>query len=229
MAQAKTRNPRFVTPAGLAVFPHILTPDTKFNADGVYQTELSLPMDAIVTTSKGESLGSFQEWLDAATHEAYEKAVAENAGKKDKKGKPVVVVEADAPYRIDGDKLIPKFKLNATGKTRTGEVFTQQPAVFDAKGKPAQLERLWSGSTIKVSFELVPYFMESTKQAGVSLRMKAVQVIELRTSGGGDGSAYGFGEEEGFEDEGQASGFSSEEDGPDYGAEEEYRSTNGDF
>ncbi|WP_018868300.1 MULTISPECIES: hypothetical protein [unclassified Thioalkalivibrio] len=227
MAEKKRpAKPRFVTPVGVAYFPYILEPDTKYNAEGVYQTELILPGDTTVSTAKGENLGSFEDWLNAANEEAYKKAVEANKGKKDKKGKAVVVQEADAPYRIDDDgKFIPKFKLNATGKGPDGP-FTQKPAVFDAKGKPVELEKLWGGSLIKVSFELVEYFMESTKAAGVSLRMKAVQVIELRAGGAGaDSSAYGFGEEEGFEaeeDEAEGAGFSSE-------GETAYDDNGGDF
>jgi len=34
--------------------------------------------------------------------------------------------------------------------------------------------------------------------AGVSLRLKAVQIIDLKTGGGADASAYGFSATEGF-------------------------------
>lgn len=213
MSNTKQRKPRFVTPAGIAIYPHLIEPDTKFNTDGTYQTELGLPLDAEVFDAKGRSLGTFQDFLDVENHKAYEEACERFAGKKDKKGKPVVVVEADAPYRIDDDKLIPKFKLNAVVRPKEGKPFTQKPVIFDAKGKPTELESLWGGSVIKVSFEVNPYCVEGTKQAGVSLRLKAVQVLELRRGGGANAENYGFGEEEGYEAEDEAgdAGFAEEE------------------
>ena len=70
----------------------------------------------------------------------------------------------------------------------------------DAKGKPLTGEtKVGGGSVIKVSYEVVPYYT-AIAGAGVSLRLKAVQIIELKAySGGGNAESYGFGEEEGFE------------------------------
>ena len=36
-----------------------------------------------------------------------------------------------------------------------------------------------NGSTVKIAVEPFPYVMQSTKQVGVSLRLKAMQVIDL--------------------------------------------------
>lgn len=53
---------------------------------------------------------------------------------------------------------------------------------------------------IRLSFTAAPYFMQSTKQVGLSLRPVAVQVIKLNEFGGSSAEDYGFSaEEEGYE------------------------------
>ena len=56
---------------------------------------------------------------------------------------------------------------------------------------------VWGGSEIKVSAELIPYFT-SMVGAGVSMRLRAAQIINL-IEGGSNSSGYGFKEEEGYE------------------------------
>lgn len=113
-----------------------------------------------------------------------------------------------------------------TGKY-AGSTFVRRPGLFDAKGKelvkPVEFKILeenqrketfakragpaiWGGSVIKVSFEvpLSPeetpgYFVPATGACGISLRMLAVQVIELVSGGARNAAGYGFGEEEGYE------------------------------
>lgn len=216
MSNTKTRAPRFITETGIAIWPKLVEPD-EFKGTKAYKTELRLPADSKVFDAKGKCLGSLQQFLDEKNAEAFEAKAEEYKGKKDKKGKPIVITEGDAPYRLDEDNgdLIPKFKLNAEGTTRDGKAFTQKPALFDAKGKPVTPEAIWGGSRIKISFEVIPYCVDSARTAGISLRLKAVQIIELRAGGqGGDASGYGFGEEEGYEGEDAAgdAGF-GEEDG----------------
>ena len=53
-----------------------------------------------------------------------------------------------------------------------------------------------NGSKVKVAFEPIPYVMPSTKKAGVSLRLKAVQVIDLVEYGNSATSV--FDEEDGY-------------------------------
>jgi hypothetical protein len=53
-----------------------------------------------------------------------------------------------------------------------------------------------NGSRVKVAFEPFPYIMQSTKKVGVSLRLKAVQVIDLVEYG--NSAASVFDEEDGY-------------------------------
>lgn len=206
MAANKTRNPRFVTETGIAIFPYLIEPDTEYNTDGEYKVKLRLTPDADVFDSKRKSLGAFQAFLDEMLEKSVEKAKQENKGR---------IKEADAPYTIDEDNgdLLVNFKLKASGTTRDGKEFTQAPALFDAKGKPFDGDAIWGGSRIKVSFEVVPFYTKLIG-AGITLRLKAAQIIELRQGGGASAENYGFGEEEGYEDEDDAAnnGFASDDE-----------------
>lgn len=186
-----TRNTRYTTDKGEAVFPHLVEPDTKFDSDGVYQTKIRLPRTASIYDQKRRNHGTIEEVLDAMVSESQAKFAEEKPNKK--------VREAEPPYEIDGDDVIVKFKLRASGKTRDGKVFTQRPELFDAKGKRVRPERLWNGSIIKPAFEIVPYFAEASKDAGVTLRLKAVQILKLVETSSSGADDFGFGEEEGFD------------------------------
>ena len=69
-----------------------------------------------------------------------------------------------------------------------------QPKVFDCKGKPL-VEQLivGNGSRIKIAFEPYGYDVPSIG-VGASLRLKAVQIVDLVNAEVG---GFGFGEEDG--------------------------------
>ena len=94
-----------------------------------------------------------------------------------------------------------KFKMKASGKDKkTGKPWSRKPTIFDAKGKPmTPVPSIWGGTIGKVSFEVGPYFVQGQAMAGISLSLNAVQIIELRSGGGGTAESYGFGEEDGYE------------------------------
>ena len=193
----KKKAERFVSPKGIASYPHLTKPDTKFNPDGEYKVSLIVAGDV---ASKA---------IDFLT-EQHEAAVAqvkkENAGKR--------VKESELPFIENDDGTVTfKFKLKAKVTPKKGDPFEQKPALFDAKGKPLTGEpKVGGGSTIKVCYEVVPYYT-AIAGAGVSLRLKAVQIIELKEySGGGNAESYGFCEEDGFE--------AGEDDTPTFAADE---------
>lgn len=212
MAEKKNRNPRYVTDVGVAIYPYLTKPDTKFNADGEYKVKLRLNPDSMIRDVQGREIADVQTFLDDMMLKAVEKAKQENKGR---------IKEGDPPYTIDdetGDLLV-NFKLKAQVRTKEGSTFSQKPALFDAKGKPITPESIWGGSKIKVSFEVVPYYTKIAG-AGVTLRLRAVQVLELVTGGsGGSAESFGFGEEEGYEadDEAANAGFAeADEDEAEY-------------
>ena len=178
----------FTTPKGTAQYPWLNEPDTKFNADGDFKTNLVLE-DTPETRNLLAKLEQIREdfvseWQDDP----------KNKGKK--------FIEADLYDENEDGTITIKMKAKARITTREGQIIDVKIPLFDAKGKPMN-EKIGGGSTIKVNFQPQPYFMASSKTMGISYRIKAVQVIDLQTfSGGADAGKYGFGEEEGYESEG---------------------------
>jgi len=190
------------TPRGVLVYPYLIKPDVKFDARGVYTTKVRL------SGPEGESLA---KQIDVLMKESHDSAVKEQA-EKGKKGK---VKMADPPYSFDEESGNYEFtfKMVATGKKKDGTEFTQRPALFGADAKPITQElKIGGGTEAKVSFEVMQFFTKLVG-AGVSLRLKAVQILKLVEWDIG-GAYYGFDNEE-AEDE------PTTEDTNDEAAEEE--------
>jgi hypothetical protein len=175
-------NEKMTTPKGIALYPYLDKPDTKFDDIGVYQLSLRLPKE------EGTQLqNTIQEILNKHTD-----LIKKQTG-KDPKIQPIPVREnTDA----DGNEVLDfKFKLRPQLRTRSGEIIEQRPQVFDAGLKPMNSTPVGNGSLVKVAFIAAPY--QAPIGAGVSLRLSAVQVLELvRYSGGAESN--GFASEEGF-------------------------------
>lgn len=181
---------KLVTSKGVAQYPHLITPDTKFNELGEFKVNLIL--------GEAEAKPVMMQ-ID----KALEKSKASASEKS--KGKPVKT--ADAPYYpfVDTDgnatgSVVFKFKAKHTVVTKSGDTFTNRVVIVDAKGKPFTPNAVWGGTEMKVSAEIVPYWTAMVG-AGVSLRLKAVQIINLVEGKESQASGYGFGIEEGFEAE----------------------------
>ena len=203
---ARPQYVKFVSPKGIAIYPKLNRPDSKFDADGVYSTRLE----------DNEETRKFIAKLVAVRDDFFE----EQDAKIRKKFSLADVFEEE--LNDEGEEtgfLIVKFKLNAKVKTKDGTEYDQKPNLFDSSKPPKPLDDCnpWSGSTLRVAGDIVPYAMGSSKTVGVSLRMKGVQVINLVQGGGAEAASYGFSDEEGgftvdtsaFDDE---SDFSEDED-----------------
>lgn len=189
------------TPKGIAVYPHLLVPDVKFDKDGVYHTKLKL---------SGAEAKAFKKAIDDGIADSYKETekvllakLQENtkdaAAKKAVKG----LKRADPPYTENEDGTIDfSFKMKATGKKKdTKEPFTRKPVLFDRAAVPITDNiKLGGGSTIRVSYNMMPFYT-ALVGAGVSLQMASVQVINL-VEWGADASRYGF-EDESEEGEGE--------------------------
>jgi len=182
-----------LTPKGVAVFPYLTAPDTKFKKEGEYRVRLRLPK------ADAEDL---MEIIDAEMEAAVEQA------KKDNPKKAKKIKMADAPYsEVTDDDGKPtgdvefNFKMPAKIEKDDGTVIRMRPAIFDAKGKPFKSGKpIYSGSTLIVAFYIMPFYTDLVG-AGVSLRLQAVQVLDLKTAGERTAEYYGFDVEEGYEDE----------------------------
>lgn len=173
---------------GKALWCKVFEPDTRFVPEGEYSVQVVVP------ETEAQDLC---EQLDAVVQAKQEETVKEQPKLK-------AVLSTRQPYELDTDEvgnptgnLVFKTKMKARIKSRNGQVYEQKPAVVDAKRTPMDGNTMvGNGSLIKVAVETVPYFMASNKQVGVSLRLKAVQVIDLVEYGNNTNSI--FDEEEGY-------------------------------
>lgn len=178
MSAPRKKFVRITSPLGTAIYPRLTQPDTKFDKDGVYSVDLELD-----PTDKAAS--AFIDSLKKASDEAYKALVEEKGGKKLKR--------CDLPIKeTDDGKVRIKFKLKAKAGNDERS-WEQKPVIFDSAGTAMQAPpNVGSGSRIKVAFEVVPFFTAMVG-AGISLRMKAVQIVELKEYTPGDNfDAYGF-------------------------------------
>jgi hypothetical protein len=177
-ATAKKKFVRITSPEGTAIYPRLTTPDTKFDKDGVYSVDLEMD-------PSNKPAADFIASLRKAADEAYKATCDSKGGKKLKR--------ADLPIKeTDEGKVRIKFKLKAKAGNEE-KSWDQKPVLFDASGMAIQTPpNVGSGSRIKVAFEVVPFFTAMVG-AGVSLRLKAVQIIDLKEYVPGDNfDAYGF-------------------------------------
>lgn len=177
---------------GEAWWAKVFEPDTHFDKKGIYSINVEIPeteaahvceqLDTMLTQHANQ-LVKEQPKLKAtlSTRTPYENAV-------DKDGN-------------ETGKIVFKVKMKASGTTRDGRDYTQKPLVVDAKRTPMNGDTLIGNeSIVKVAFEPVPYYVAASKQAGVSLRLKGVQVIQLELPKNSNASSM-FDEEDGYVEE----------------------------
>jgi hypothetical protein len=177
---------RLTTPKATLKYPKLIEPETKFSPEGHYKVTAIIP---------AEKAGHMADQLDALfeAHKASLKAQAPSQKFK--------AVDPSFGYEeIDGKPCFTvSVKMKAKGMDRDGRAWTASPALFDATGAPVKhresLRSMWSGTTGRVSFEACPFFQPAIG-AGITLRLKAVQIIDLVESGG-SADSYGFQEEAG--------------------------------
>ena len=174
---------------GTALWAKVFEPDTKFNPLGDYSINLQMPVAQAAAMS---------EQLDQIVQAKFNEAVkADPRLKNTLTTQDVCQPVFDRETGDDTGNVEFKFKLKAKVQKRDGTYYEQQPAVLDSKKVPMTNDILiGNGSRVKVAFEPIPYVMASTKKAGVSLRLKAVQVIDLVEYG--NSAASVFDEEDGF-------------------------------
>ena len=184
----KNNYTKVVTGVGVSQYAWLTQPDTRFDEIGHYKTNLILS-------------GQDADTLKAAINEELTKSVA--LAKEKAKGKNIKTAPAPFEDELDDDgqptgSTVFKFKTKAQITTKDGKIITNRVAIFDSKGTPMTDCNVWSGSEMKVSAELVPYYTAMVG-AGVSMRLRAVQITKLVEGGNGNAKGYGFGEEEGYE------------------------------
>jgi hypothetical protein len=192
------------TPRGVFVFPALTKPDfgnEKFpKPDGEYKVTLKYTE---------EDAQPLIDMLQAEYDKAIEAAEAEFAKLPVGTRKKLKEVTKNDLYQTEYDKeteeptgnVLFKFTMKASGTNKKGERWTRKPSIFNAKGVALKNPpNIWGGSEGIVAFEANPYFIPGTGAAGLSLRLQAVQLLELVSEGSRSASSFGFGEEEGYDE-----------------------------
>lgn len=226
--QAKRKFTSVTTPAGTAIYPKLNTPDTKYKPLGEYSTKLKLSAEQaqpIIDKYEAE-LAEYFESIKAELMQGDGKAKAKAKNLKlaaDKPFKP----EYDDEGNETGDVIF-NVKMPARIARDGKEDIVLVPDFFDAAGKQirGKIPEIWGGSKLRIGMQLRPF--EAPIGVGISLRLQAVQILELRSGGQRDAASYGFGAEEGgytADDSTSDSGSPFSDDTPESGGQ----SSNEDF
>jgi len=172
------------SPVGNGQWFKLVKPDAKFKK---YQVDLILEDSPELRNLINQMEEMIQEQMTLTKKEAAEKYAKD-------KSKPLVVPQVSDTNPImpvldsegkDTGKFIMKFRDGSEGKKKDGTLYTKAPpAIFNAAAKPyskSELETLKvpNGSTMKIAFEMKPYYVAGTKTVGVSLKPKAAMLIKL--------------------------------------------------
>lgn len=168
---------RFSTSRGIAVYPRLKSPDTKFDELGIYKADVSVPL------ADAEPLMAELQ----AIHKAH-------TGKPAKKSENSMwIMEVDDQGEETGNVV---FKLRIKNRmNKKGELWDRRPKQFDAALKPIDVNP-WGGTEMIVSFEA--YEWDAGGKKGVSLQPQGVQILNLVTGSGPDASSMGFAAQEGY-------------------------------
>jgi|11_taG_2_1085331.scaffolds.fasta_scaffold09618_1 lactam utilization protein B len=175
---------------GTALWAKIFQPDNRFvKPHGEYSTQVLVP-----EAEAAEVCEQLEAMVDAKFAEVVKDKPALKATLSKR---PVTEPHVDDRTGEPTGNLVFKSKCLAVVESKTGQTYAQKPSVVDSKRQPmAGNQLVGNGSTIKVAVEPIPYYMASTKQVGVSLRLKAVQVIDLKEHNKSASSI--FDDEDGF-------------------------------
>lgn len=202
------------TPIGVAVYPHLLDPDDfQLKNNGVYECNTKLLLDPADSEVK-----KFVSEIDSLVDQAFEAGKiklrkewesasgAQKAKLKKVKDELVKHTPYDDEFDEEGEptgKVLFKMKTRVKGEDKkTGKMWSREVPIFSADGSKILGEernklKLWGGSRIAISTQLVPFVSPGISKSGISLRITATQIIEVA---GAEKSAdqYGFGKHEGF-------------------------------
>lgn len=172
---AKKALPTEVTPVGIASFAHLLEPDSKGQyADDKYKITLKLPKQGADNQSE---IDAFVAKINKAADEAFPKSRKRNDS-------PVKDGDAKEHESNHGFWLL-TFKTN------------YQPPMVDTKKTPLPKEvKIFAGDVVRVAYAIKEYETKAVG-TGVSLQLRAVQLIEKRAASSKAASA--FDEIDGFE------------------------------
>jgi hypothetical protein len=212
------------SPKGTFKYPKLNKPDYGTDdypdPDGSFKVKLVLDKDAAATKA---FLAKLLPLWNAAIAEGQEKfsALKIESRKKLKhlSEHPLYSEVYDKETEEPTGEIEFNFKMRAAGvrkeKDGSESPWSQAPDIYDARGRlliGKAVPLIYGGTVGVVSFVPSPFFVAGTGTAGLSYKLKAVQIVNLVTKGNRTASSYGFeAEEGGYEYDPEA--FAPEDDG----------------
>ncbi len=165
---------KMTSPKGVAVWPWLNEPDTRWDTSE-YKVSLKV---------YGKPAMEFTQLLEEFYKQGYTDLAKELKKPKLKKANMPWSEVVDDQGNLTGEIEF-KFK-NKSSYEYEGKTIENRVALIDRAGKIVE-SRIGSGSEIKIGFE--PYVWHVPSMGvGMTLRLKAVQVLELVEYGGGSSS-----------------------------------------
>ena len=183
----------FVTPKGIAKWPHLVKPDTHFNkAGGTYHVDLIItPKEAVKL--KAEAVRYVKAFR--------ENDLKSNPSRKDW-GIQVPIINDLNKDKEDTGMMVARFKQNAEIRTRDGRIFKKSVVLYDAGNAESGPKRIddgtdpKGGSVMKVAYAMFLYASPVAKVYGAQFRLKSAQIFEMVT---GEESSCPFTKEDGYQ------------------------------
>ena len=182
---------QFVSPEGIARYPHLAEPNVKFVKTGKYEVRLYFDSEG-----GAKLLAMLQEAYDEAIRlgkEKYEKLSAQSKANTAFSPQPFYKEEVLDDGTSTG-RIFVNFDKFAKLELDDGRVLEFKVPVFDKANKPMLTEDIRqasSGSIMKAAFKVKPYFMPAGAKAGISFDLQAVQIVKAE-SYVRDAESYGF-------------------------------------
>lgn len=193
------------SPRGIASYPWLNTPDTKFGTPGTYKVDLVLDpgsdpeVDAFLdfyekfkAKCKVDIIEEVNEKLssipDNPKNAKARKELQDLIDNIDTECGDPLKDQYDDAGELTGKKILScKSNANFVDK-KTGQVIDLKPSAYDAKGnymeEPPMIK---GGSELRLILNFSHYFMASNKTCGISKpKISSYQVIKLSSGGGGD-------------------------------------------
>lgn len=173
-----------ITPAGIAEYPWLSTPDTRFG-DPTYKVNVRI---------SGEEAKAFLAQVEAAKVEALAHLKQDPKNAKVNSLVAPIAEATDADGNIIPDTWVIKCKAKAFFTSQDGKVSENKLTIVDAKKNPLSVN-IWGGSKVKVAISVG--VVATAMYKGLVFRIAGVQVLELVSGGGGASNM--FNTEDGFE------------------------------
>lgn len=189
---------RITTPKAIAIYPRLKTPDTKFDAAGVYKVTLRLDpsakgFDELVAAAE-KVREDMVEWTRNDLQKAIDNAKNGAARKKAQTALDELSV-LDLPIRDHedsegeptGDKVI-TAKMKATYKDKNDVERKRTPVIMDGRNNaiPHDAINIGGGSEVKAKITLAGYYTPKDNEVGVAVRLEGVKVYKLVEFGAAD-------------------------------------------